>query len=41
MKEPSFRIYPFLYENKKELPEFKEKRFIMRWKRINKSLNYS
>ena len=27
-----FRIYPFLYENKKELPEFKEKRFIMRWK---------
>ena len=32
MKEPSFRIYPFLYENKKELPEFKEKHFIMRWK---------
>ena len=27
MKEPSFRIYPFLYENKKELHEFKEKRF--------------
>ena len=32
MKEPFFRIYPFLYENKKELREFKEKRFIMRWK---------
>ena len=31
MKEPFFRIYPFLY-NKKELCEFKEKRFIMRWK---------
>ena len=30
MKEPFFRIYPFLYENKKELREFKEKRFIMR-----------
>ena len=30
MKEPFFRIYPFLYENKKEL--FKEKCFIMRWK---------
>ena len=25
MKEPFFRIYPFLYENKKELREFKEK----------------
>ena len=32
MKEPFFRIYPFLYENKKELHEFKEKHFIMRWK---------
>ena len=32
MKEPFFRIYPFLYENKRELREFKEKRFIMRWK---------
>ena len=32
MKEPFFRIYPFLYESKKELREFKEKRFIMRWK---------
>ena len=32
MKEPFFSIYPFLYENKKELHEFKEKRFIMRWK---------
>ena len=27
-----YEIYPFLYENKKELREFKEKRFIMRWK---------
>ena len=32
MKEPFFRSYPFLYENKKELREFKEKRFIMTWK---------
>ena len=32
MKEPFFRIYPFLYEKKKELCKFKEKRFIMRWK---------
>ena len=32
MKEPFFRIYPFLYENEKELCVFKEKRFIMRWK---------
>ena len=32
MKEPFFSIYPFLYENKKELSEFKEKRYIMRWK---------
>ena len=32
MKEPFFIIYPFLYENKKELREFKEKGFIMRWK---------
>ena len=32
MKEPFFRIYLFLYENKKELREFKEKRYIMRWK---------
>ena len=32
MKEPFLRIYPFLYENKKELHEFKEKHFIMRWK---------
>ena len=31
MKELFFRIYPFLYENKKELHEFKGKRFIMRW----------
>ena len=32
MKEPFFRIYPFLSDNEKELREFKEKRFIMRWK---------
>ena len=32
MKEAFFRIYPFLFENKNELREFKEKRFIMRWK---------
>ena len=32
MKEPFFRIYPFFYQNKKELREFKEKRFIMSWK---------
>ena len=32
MKEPFFRIYPFLYENKKELRDFKEKCFFMRWK---------
>ena len=32
MKEPVSRIYPFSYENKKELREFKEKRFIMRCK---------
>ena len=32
MKEPFFQIYPFLYENKKELYKFKEKRFIMGWK---------
>ena len=32
MKEPFFRIYAFLYDNKKELREFEEKRFIMRWK---------
>ena len=32
MKEPFFRIYPFSYENKKELRKFKEKRFIMRCK---------
>ena len=31
MKEPFFRIYSFLYENKKELREFKEKCFIVRW----------
>ena len=30
MKEPFLRIYPFLYKNKKELSDFKEKRFIMR-----------
>ena len=30
MKEPFFRIYPFLYKTKKELREFKEKPFIMR-----------
>ena len=30
MKEPVFRIYLFLDESKKELSEFKEKRFIMR-----------
>ena len=35
MNEPSFRIYQFLYEIKKELREFKEKRFIMRWKPIS------
>ena len=44
MGEPFFRIYPFLYENKKELHEFKEKRFVMIWKSqlipINKSLKY-
>ena len=28
MKETFLKIYPFLYENK----EFKEKRYIMRWK---------
>ena len=32
MEEHFFRIYPFLYQNKKELGEFKEKRYIMRWK---------
>ena len=32
MKETFFRIYPFLYENKKELCKFKEKCFVMRWK---------
>ena len=32
MKEPFFRIYLFLYENKKELREFNEKRFIIRLK---------
>ena len=32
MKEPFPKTYPFLYENKKELREFKEKRYIMRWK---------
>ena len=32
IKKPFFRIYPFLYENKKGLSEFKQKRFIMRWK---------
>ena len=32
MKEAFSRIYPFLYENKKEIREFKEKRFIMIWK---------
>ena len=31
MKEPFYTINPFLYENKKELSEFNEKRFIMRW----------
>ena len=45
MKEPFFRICPFLYENKKELREFKKKRLIMRWKpqlnTVNKLLNYS
>ena len=30
MKEPFFRIYPFLYENKKELCKFKETSFIIR-----------
>ena len=29
IKKPFFRIYPFLYGNKKELREFKEKSFIM------------
>ena len=33
MKDSFFRIYPFLYKNKAELPKFKEKRFIMKWKR--------
>ena len=34
MKEPFFRIFPFLYKNKKELQkeEKEEKIFIMRWK---------
>ena len=32
MKEPFFKIYPFLYVNKKEISEFKDKCFIMRWK---------
>ena len=32
MKEPCFRIYLFLNENKKELSEFKEKHFNMKWK---------
>ena len=32
MKEPFFRIYSFVYENKKELRDCKEKDFIMRWK---------
>ena len=32
MREPFLRIYPNLFENKKELREFKEKPFIMRWK---------
>ena len=27
MKEPFLKTYPFLYENKKELCEFKEKRY--------------
>ena len=46
MKEPFFRIYSFLYENIKELREFKEK--ISLWDRDhtstllnNKSLKYS
>ena len=45
MKEPFFRIYPFLCGNKKELREFREKRFIRRWKpqlnTYHKSLKYS
>ena len=32
MKEPFFRIYPVLYENKKELRELKANRFTMRLK---------
>ena len=32
MEQPFLRIYPFLYENKKELRAFKGKRFIMSWK---------
>ena len=32
MKKTFFRIYPFLYENTKELCQFKEKLFIVRWK---------
>ena len=39
MKECFFRIYLFLYENKKELRDFKEKHFIMI--PINKLLKYS
>ena len=36
MKELFLTIYSFLYENKKELREFKEKRFVMRRKpRLN------
>ena len=32
MKERFFRIYPFLYGNKKELRKFNDKRFIIRLK---------
>ena len=31
MKEPYFNIYPLLHEEKKYLPEFKEKRSRMNW----------
>ena len=31
MKEPYFNIYPFLYEEKNSIREFKERRYIMNW----------
>ena len=29
LKEPCFNTYPFLYEEKKQFREFKEKRYVM------------